>query len=95
MKNRNTDLWIEGGNDRRQFLKLAGYGTLGLMTGGFLPFLDHSAAAQNQNTLSEAGFLPDLDISIVSHRVNSRSFRESPHKYGDTGRLSTRAIKTG
>ena len=66
MKNRNTDLWIEGGNDRRQFLKLAGYGTLSLMTGGLLPFLDHSASAQNQDTPSEAEFLPDLDISIVS-----------------------------
>ena len=30
MKNRNTGLWIEGGNNRRQFLKLAGYGTLGV-----------------------------------------------------------------
>jgi len=66
MKNRNTDLWIESQNDRRRFLKLAGYGTLGLMTGGFLPFFNHSASAQNQNTSSEAGFLPDLDISIVS-----------------------------
>jgi len=66
VKNLNTDLWIEGANDRRQFLKLAGYGTLGLMTGGLLPFLDHSATAQNQDTPSAAGFLPDLDISIVS-----------------------------
>ena len=66
MKNQNTNLLIEGGNDRRQFLKLAGYGTLGLMTGRFLPFLNHSAVAQNQDTPSETGFLPDLDISIVS-----------------------------
>jgi hypothetical protein len=34
MKNADNDLWIEGGKDRRAFLKLAGYGTLGLMTGG-------------------------------------------------------------
>jgi hypothetical protein len=37
MKNRNADLWIEGGNSRRQFLKLAGYGTLGLISAGLGP----------------------------------------------------------
>jgi hypothetical protein len=46
MKNTHNDLWIEGGNNRRQFLKLAGYGTLGLMTGGVWPLLGQSAAEQ-------------------------------------------------
>lgn len=28
MKNSHKDLWLEGGSSRRQFLKLAGYGTV-------------------------------------------------------------------
>ncbi len=66
MKNRNTGLGIEGGNNRRQFLKLAGYGALGVMTGGLWPLLDHSAAGQNPPAMPETEFLPDLDISLMA-----------------------------
>jgi len=41
MKNQNTGLWNEGGNNRRQFLKLAGYGTLGLISAGLVPTIKH------------------------------------------------------
>jgi FtsP/CotA-like multicopper oxidase with cupredoxin domain len=66
MKNRNTGLCIEGGNDRRQFLKLAGFGTLGLIYNGVWPLLNLSAASQNPETIPETGFLPDLDISLTA-----------------------------
>lgn len=66
MKNQNTGLWIEGGNSRRQFLKLAGYGTLGFITGGFWPRLTHSAERKNPGMIPETEFLPDLDISLVA-----------------------------
>ena len=57
---------MDSGNDRRLFLKLAGYGTLGLMTGGVWPILGHTAAAQVTAENQETGFEPDLDISLVS-----------------------------
>ena len=60
MKKRDTDGGIHGGSERRRFLKLAGYGTLGLITGGFGPLLNQSAAGQTPET----GFIPDLDISL-------------------------------
>ena len=66
MKNRNTDLWIEGGNNRRQFLKLAGYGTLGLIIRWARPLLNQSAASQNQETIPGTEFSPDLDISLTA-----------------------------
>jgi hypothetical protein len=66
MKNSHNDLWIEGVNDRRQFLKLAGYGTLGLMAGGVWPLLGQTAAGQHEDAISKTGFVPDLDISLVA-----------------------------
>jgi len=62
MENQNSGLRIEGENNRRQFLKLAGYGTLGLITSGFWPLLNYSAAMQN----TETEFIPDLDISLMA-----------------------------
>ena len=62
MKNQKTGLVMEDGNNRRRFLKLAGYGTLGLMAGGFWPLLKYSAAEQNRET----EFIPDLDISLTA-----------------------------
>jgi len=62
MKKRHPGIETESGNSRRQFLKLAGYGTLGLITGGFGPQLKHSAAGQNPET----GFTPDLDLSLTA-----------------------------
>jgi FtsP/CotA-like multicopper oxidase with cupredoxin domain len=66
MKSRNTDSWIEKRNNRRQFLKLAGYGTIGLITGGFMPLFNQTEAGQNRRTISETPFVPDLDISLES-----------------------------
>ena len=66
MKNIPNDLWIEGGNDRRQFLKLAGYGTLGLMAGGVWPLVSRSGAGQHADAISKTEFVPDLDISLVA-----------------------------
>jgi FtsP/CotA-like multicopper oxidase with cupredoxin domain len=66
MKESHRNLWIRDGNDRRQFLKLAGYGTLGLMAGGFWPLLSQSAAGQHEDAISKTGFVPDLDISLVA-----------------------------
>jgi hypothetical protein len=67
MGNRNMASEIAGRNNRRQFLKLAGYGTLGLLTtGGFWPLSDHSAAKQHPKTSPETEFLPDLDISLTA-----------------------------
>ncbi len=60
MKNRNTDIVIDSGHSRRQFLKLAGYGTLGLMADGLWPGFDGFAAGQTPDT----EFIPDLDISL-------------------------------
>ena len=66
MTKRTANISVEVGSNRREFLKQAGYGTLGLMAGGVLPFLTPSAAGQSQNNISGTGFVPDLDISLVS-----------------------------
>ncbi len=62
MRNRDKSLILHGNKNRRQFLKIAGYGTIGLMTGGFGPLLNHSLASQNADT----NFTPDLDISLTA-----------------------------
>ncbi len=62
MKKHDTVRDIEDANNRRQFLKLAGYGTLGLITGGFGPLLKPLAAGQNPET----GFTPDLDLFLTA-----------------------------
>jgi FtsP/CotA-like multicopper oxidase with cupredoxin domain len=66
MKKLPRNLILEAGKDRRQFLKLAGYGALGLMAGGLRPLLGQSTAGQHGEALSKTGFVPDLDISLVS-----------------------------
>lgn len=65
MKNRQTAKQIAGESNRRHFLKWAGYGTLGFMTGEFWPLLDQSALGKNTDTISKAGFIPNLDISLI------------------------------
>lgn len=60
MKDKNTGINRDSDHSRRQFLKLTGYGTLGLMTGGLWPGLDRLMAAQTSDT----NFVPDLDISL-------------------------------
>jgi hypothetical protein len=61
--NRNKS---SSGFDRRQILKLAGYGTLGLISGEFWPFFDLSVAGQNGAVTQKTEFLPDLDISLIA-----------------------------
>ncbi len=66
MKKLLKDIRFEAGNGRRQFLKIAGYGALGLMAGGFRPLLDQAAAGQHGDVISKTGFVPDIDISLVA-----------------------------
>ncbi len=64
--NNNKNEMNDGGNSRRQFLKLAACGTLGLMTGGVEPLLAQSTAGQSQGNISVSGFSPDLDITLAA-----------------------------
>lgn len=66
MKKQNTARGIADVNSRRQFLKIAGYGTLGLITGGFRPRLTHPATREYPGKIPETEFFPDLDISLVA-----------------------------
>jgi FtsP/CotA-like multicopper oxidase with cupredoxin domain len=66
MKNRNMTTGFPNGNSRRHFLKLAGYGALGLMTNGFGSLMNSLEARQNPETIPETGFIPDLDISLMA-----------------------------
>lgn len=60
MTNGNPGTGAASGNTRRRFLKLAGFGALGLLTGNFLPGMGRFVSAQNPDT----EFVPDLDISL-------------------------------
>ena len=77
MSNQNADLGLESGN-RRGFLKLAGYGTLGLAAGGFWPFINLSASGQIQSSVSKTRFFPDLDISLTSQMGELAVFPGEP-----------------
>jgi FtsP/CotA-like multicopper oxidase with cupredoxin domain len=52
--------------DRREVLKLAGYGALGLIANPILPFANLSATSQQGASLPETGFQPDLDLSLIA-----------------------------
>jgi FtsP/CotA-like multicopper oxidase with cupredoxin domain len=52
--------------DRRQILKLAGYGALGLIANPFLPFANISAASRDGASVPETAFQPDLDLSLIA-----------------------------
>jgi len=60
MEYRNTGKLVESWRSRRQFIKLVGYGTMGLMAGGFWSEVDSFAAGQTPDT----EFIPDLDITL-------------------------------
>ena len=45
---------------------MAGYGTLGLMTGALWPLLNNSAEAQSLKIAEDTEFFPDLDISLTA-----------------------------
>lgn len=74
MNDKNTGMKIAIGHSRRQFLKLTGYGTLGLMAGGLWPGIDHLAAGQTPDT----EFVPDLDISLSALPGESPVFPGNP-----------------
>lgn len=78
MKNRNIGVSLEGENNRRQFLKLAGYGTLGLMSSGLGPILNHLEANQNPKAMPERQFRPDLDISLTARPGEVSIFSGAP-----------------
>jgi FtsP/CotA-like multicopper oxidase with cupredoxin domain len=81
---------------RRQFLQSAGVGSLGIIAGGFLPLLNPSAKASDQNKLAGTGFVPDLDIELKAAAgevpilpgkpTNMWQYRAKVHK-GDSNRL--------
>ena len=66
MKKENFRLLNRIKKNRRQFLKIAGYGALGFITDGFVPLINHSSAIQKSDTTSKTGFNPDLDISLTA-----------------------------
>ena len=69
-----------GGLGRRQFLKLAGYGTLGVLAGGAWPFIDLSAASQLEAADRKSKFLPDLDLSLIARPAQVPIFPGEPTK---------------
>jgi len=59
---------IKVDKNRREFLKLAGYGTLGLIAGSSFPLFSPSAYGLDQEAslnTAKTGFKPDLDLTLV------------------------------
>lgn len=63
--------------NRRQFLKTAGVGALGIMA-GVGPYLYPSTRANAQNNQTETGFDPDLDIALSAIPENVPIFPGNP-----------------
>ena len=61
MKDKRTGMNIDNDHSRRRFLKLSGYGTLGLMASGLWPGIARLATAQTPDT----EFIPDLAAADV------------------------------
>lgn len=81
MKSQYLKTGIEGVNGRREFLKLAGYGALGLMAGSYLPMVSPSAYGLNQEAplkTAETGFKPDLDLTLVPQADEVAMFPGAP-----------------
>ena len=74
MKNKNTNMGFDSEHSRRQFLKLAAYGTLGLMAGGFWRVEDGLAAGLSSDT----EFIPNLDISLSTRPGEVAVFPGTP-----------------
>ncbi len=64
--------------NRRQVLRMAGYGTLGLLASESWPIFDLSAASQNGVADKKTKFLPDLDISLVARPAEVPIFPGEP-----------------
>jgi FtsP/CotA-like multicopper oxidase with cupredoxin domain len=69
MKKQRSGRFGRHRQDRRHFLKMAGYGALGLMTSGLRPFTEPLFAKAPE---AGSGFVPDLDLSLTARpgRVN-------------------------
>ena len=78
---------IGNGKTRRQFLKLAGYGTMGVMAGGFWTGKRLFAAGGD---LQEA-FIPDLDIALSAEPGEMALFPGRPTSIG-SGRQPCRPV---
>ena len=81
MKNLYVKRGIEGVDDRRAFLKLAGYGALGLMAGSYLPIFSPSAHGLTKEAslnTAETGFMPDLDLTLVPQADEVAMFPGAP-----------------
>jgi FtsP/CotA-like multicopper oxidase with cupredoxin domain len=52
--------------DRRAFLKLAGFGAIGLLTAGLRPFTEPLFASPYPVAAQNTGFTPDLDLSLTA-----------------------------
>jgi hypothetical protein len=57
---------MTGGLGRRQFLKLAGSGALGVLAGGSWPHNDPTTASQLTAADRKPRSLPDLDLSLIA-----------------------------
>ena len=81
MKNLYVKRGIEGVDDRRAFLKLAGYGALGLMAGSYLPIFSPSAHGLTKEAslnTAETGFMPDLDLTLAPQADEVAMFPGTP-----------------
>jgi FtsP/CotA-like multicopper oxidase with cupredoxin domain len=67
-----------GGLGRRQFLKLAGYGTFGVLAGGIWPFIDPTTASQLTTADQKPRSLPDLDLSLIARPARVPIFPGEP-----------------
>jgi hypothetical protein len=74
MEDKNTSMKIDNHHSRRQFLKLTGHGTLGLMAREIYPGFGRLAAGQTQDTQ----FVPDLDISLSARPDEVAVFPGNP-----------------
>lgn len=68
------------GFNRRQVLKAAGYGTLGLMAAKLRPFINLTAAEQRDPKIQKTEFVPDLDISLIARNDEISIFPGGPTK---------------
>jgi len=65
-------------NERRRFLKLAGYGTLGLVGGAIWPLLNRVSAERISKTAPDETFLPDLDLTLTARPGEAAVFPGIP-----------------
>ncbi|MGB3226290.1 MAG: multicopper oxidase domain-containing protein [Desulforhopalus sp.] len=74
MKDRNAGMKRDNDHSRRRFLKLTGYGTLGLIANGLWPGIARLATVQPPDT----AFVPDLEISLIARPDEVTIFPGNP-----------------